>query len=84
LVRTGNIDELRFRADAGDRVANERLVEWLADRDNIDELQVRAVGGDADAARVLIRLARANSFTDASLLVQFGLNPDGSIARGGI
>ena len=58
LAGRGDLDELRARADAGDRYAAERLADLLADRGDLDEaeqiLRARANAGDEYAA---VRLA---------------------------
>ena len=54
LAERGDLDELRARADAGDRAAARRLAELLAERGDLDELRARADAGDGDAA---VRLA---------------------------
>ncbi|WP_322750797.1 MULTISPECIES: TIR domain-containing protein [unclassified Frankia] len=50
LVASGNIDELRERADAGDWYAATRLADLLVDAGDLDGLRTRANSGDWHAA----------------------------------
>ena len=52
----GDLDELRTRADAGDKEAAERLAHLLAVRGDLDELRTRADAGDKEAAERLAHL----------------------------
>lgn len=60
LVASGNIDELRERADAGDGYAEYRLDEYLADSGDLDALRTRAQAGRWRAARRLADLGDAD------------------------
>jgi predicted negative regulator of RcsB-dependent stress response len=53
LIKQGYIDELRARADAGDRYAADRLVDLLEKQGYADELRGEVVAGTAGAARAL-------------------------------
>ena len=55
LAERGDLDELRDRADAGDRFAASRLADLLTERD-LDELRDRADAGDRFAAMRLADL----------------------------
>ena len=50
LAKRGHLDELRARADAGDRSAASALVDLLAERGDLDELGARADAGQLIAA----------------------------------
>ena len=86
LAERGDLDELRARADAGDEYAAGQLAELLADRGDLDGaeqiLRARADAGDGDAGRLAGLLARRGQGAEAERVRRFGLNPDGSIARG--
>jgi hypothetical protein len=57
LVKHGDLDELRRRADAGDETAVSRLASVsLAERGDLDGLAVRADSGDRSAAEALAQL----------------------------
>ena len=56
LAGRGDLDELRARANAGDKYAARRLTDLLADRGDLDELRARADTGDKYAARRLTDL----------------------------
>ena len=56
LAVRGDLDELRSRADAGDRAAADLLARLLAVRGDLDELRSRADAGDRAAADLLARL----------------------------
>ena len=49
MVRAGQIEELRHRADAGDVHATRHLAEWLARSGRLDELLTRVAAGDRSA-----------------------------------
>ena len=82
LAGRGDLDELRARADAGDRYATQ----LLARRGDLDELRALATAGHEWAAGgpaglladLLIRQGRGE---EAERLRRFGLNLDGSIAH---
>jgi TIR domain len=90
LVDRGGLDQAeqiwRVRADAGDRYAARRLARLLADHGDLDQaeqiLRARADAGDGDAARLAELLAQRGRSEEAERLRRFGLNPDGSVARG--
>jgi len=86
LAERGDADGLRARADAGDGRAAWRLVEVLADRGDLDQaeqlLRARADAGHGDAWRLADLLEQRGQGEEAERLRRFGLNPDGSIARG--
>jgi predicted negative regulator of RcsB-dependent stress response len=91
LAERGDLDEatqiLRARAQAGDGFAARQLAELLAERGNLNEaeqiLRARVQAGDAEAARQLPGLlAKQGRSEQAEQLRRFGLNLDGSIARG--
>ncbi|WP_239341848.1 effector-associated domain EAD1-containing protein [Frankia sp. CiP3] len=54
LAGQGRIDDLRGRADRGDRTASRRLVGILARHGRLDELRTRADDGDPVAVRRLV------------------------------
>ena len=56
LALYGDLDQLRARADAGDRVAAGGVARRLARRGHLDELRARADAGDKAAAWQLARL----------------------------
>ncbi|WBQ04982.1 hypothetical protein [Kribbella sp. CA-293567] len=51
----GYVDELRARAEAGERLSAEQLALWLAAQGELDELRVRAAAGDHTFEAQLIR-----------------------------
>jgi hypothetical protein len=81
LAKAGDLDELRVRADTGDRAAAGQLARLLADRGDLDGLRARAdAGDDVAAARLPEVLIKQGRGKEAQRLRRFGLNPDGSIA----
>jgi GTPase SAR1 family protein len=56
LAQRGDTDQLRARADAGDRYAALQLAELLAERGDTDQLRARANVGDEAATRQLAEL----------------------------
>ena len=86
LARQSDLDGLRARADDGDGHAAWRLAELLAKRGDLDGLRARTDDGDGHAAQRLAelladQLVKQGRGQEAEQLHQFGLNPDGSIAR---
>lgn len=83
---TDLFDYLRARADAGDWHAAGRLADLLAERGDLDQagqiLRARADAGRGDADRLAELLIRQGRGKEAERLRRFGLDPDGSIARG--
>ncbi|MEV0348660.1 NACHT domain-containing protein [Nonomuraea sp. NPDC050680] len=67
LAQQGRTEELRARADQGDRAAGDQLAQLLAGQGHMDELQARATAGDPDAA---FRLARQGRAEDAIALLR--------------
>ena len=86
LAERGDLDELRARADAGDKAAAERLADLLAERGDLDGaiqiMRARADTGDGVAERLAELLTQLGRDQEAERLRRFGLNPDGSVARG--
>ena len=87
LAERGDLDgSLRARADAGDGDAAMELAELLAERGDLDGaaqiLRARADAGDGDAERLAELLTQQGRGKEAERLRRFGLNPDGSVARG--
>ena len=86
LYDTGDLDGLRARADAGNRGVAGPLARLLAERGDLDEaeqlLRTDADAGDGDADRLAALLAQRGRGEEAERLRRFGLNPDGSVARG--
>ena len=86
LARRGDLDQLRGRADAGDWHAAHYLAGLVAERGDLDEaeqiLRVAADAGYGDAIQLAELLAERGQGEEAERLRRFGLNPDGSIARG--
>ena len=86
LYDRGDLDELRTRADAGDLFAATGLARLLADRGDLDEaariLFALAAAGKGDGEQLAQLLDRQGRGEEAQRLRQFGLNPDGSVARG--
>ena len=82
LATRGDLDELRARADTGDRYA----ANLLATRGDLDEavqvLRVRADAGEGDARRLAELLTQQGRGEEAERLRRCGLNPDGSVACG--
>ena len=69
------------RADAGDRKADLRLADLLAERGDLDGLRAQVDAGGREAARRLVDLLiEQGRGEEAEQLRRFGLNPDGSIA----
>ncbi len=70
LVRRGDLDGLRTRADAGDRHAALGVAELLAKRGDLDQaeniLRARAAAGDWDAARQLGELLATRGDLDGA------------------
>ncbi|MFI1990590.1 hypothetical protein [Actinoplanes sp. NPDC020271] len=68
LRSAGDEDELRRRADAGDRCAFIALLEILVDADRLDELRARQEAGDdragATLLEVLVRQEREDELRD--------------------
>ena len=86
LAERGDLDEatqiLRVSADAGDMAAAWRLADLLVERGDLDELRARADAGHRFAGSKLVDLLiKQGRGDEAERLQQFGLNPDGSIAR---
>jgi hypothetical protein len=83
-LRRGDLDQLRARADAGDRDAARQLAGLLADRDDLDQAEqllcARADAGDGAADLLADLLTKQGRGEEAERLRRFGLNPDGSIA----
>ncbi|MEV4399943.1 hypothetical protein AB0J97_48505, partial [Nonomuraea sp. NPDC049607] len=67
LARQGRTEELRDRADRGDRAAGDRLARLLAEQGRVEELRTRATAGDPDAA---VRLARQSPAEEALTLLR--------------
>ncbi|MFI7708260.1 NACHT domain-containing protein [Nonomuraea sp. NPDC049480] len=67
LAQQGRTEELRARADQGDRAAGDRLARLLAEQGHVEELQARATAGDPDAT---FRLARQSRVEDAITLLR--------------
>ncbi|HEX4818545.1 MAG TPA: NACHT domain-containing protein [Nonomuraea sp.] len=67
LAQQGRTEELRARADRGDRAAGDQLAQLLAEQGHMEELQARATTGDPDAA---VRLARQSRVEDAITLLR--------------
>jgi len=85
LAEAGDLDELRAQADAGDEEAARRLAWLLFMRGDLDGLRAQVDAGNGHAARRLRWLLVAQGRgEEAGRLSRFGLNPDGSIARGGV
>ena len=66
LAERGDLDELRARADAGDRFAALRLADLLAEQNDLDELRARADAGDGTAALRLADLLVARGDLDGA------------------
>ncbi|NUP64449.1 MAG: NACHT domain-containing protein [Nonomuraea sp.] len=64
LARQGRIEELRARADQGDRAAGDRLARLLAEEGRVEELRARATAGDPHAAHRLARLLAQEGRSD--------------------
>ena len=86
LYERGDLDELRARADAGDGYAADLLADLLAEHRDLDGavqiLRARADAGAGDAERLAKLLTQQGRGKEAERLRRFGLNPDGSVARG--
>jgi tetratricopeptide (TPR) repeat protein len=86
LAERDDLGELRARADAGDTYAALELARLLAYRGDLDEavqiLRRMADAGDGDAERLVELLTQQGWAEEAERLRRFGLNPDGSVARG--
>ncbi|MEV6039158.1 NACHT domain-containing protein [Nonomuraea sp. NPDC052116] len=67
LAQQGRTEELRVRADQGDRAADNQLAKLLAEQGRVAELQARATAGDPDAA---FRLALQSCVEDAITLLR--------------
>jgi hypothetical protein len=83
----GDLDELRSRADADDGYAAVKLARLLAERGDLAGLRAQVDAGNphagAQLAKLLTdRLKKQGRTEEAEQLRRFGLNPDGSIARG--
>ena len=86
LAERWDLDQLRARADAGDEDAARRLAGLLAGRGDLDGaeqiLRAQADAGHGDAGLLAELLAQRGQGEEAERLRKFGLNPDGSVARG--
>ncbi len=71
LAERGYLDELRARADVGDRFAAGRLAGLLADREDLDELRARADAADELAAMRLADLLADRGDLDGAVQVLF-------------
>ena len=81
LAERGDLNELRARADSGDKDAAETLAWLLAGRADLDGLRARVRVGDWVAGQLLADLLTEQGQADeAARLRRFGLNPDGSIS----
>lgn len=67
LAQQGRTEELRARADQGDRAASVQLARLLAGQGHVDELRARAAAGDPDAA---CRLAGQSRAEEAIILLR--------------
>jgi tetratricopeptide (TPR) repeat protein len=76
LADLGRVDELRRRADAGDRLAAARLASLLVTRDGADELRRRADAGDSSAATRLAGFLDDEGRVDEAIVVLQNVDRD--------
>lgn len=88
LVDHGHLDDLRARADAGDRATAELLARYLADHGELDELRVRADEGnaiyDVQLIRTLGQLGRLDELEARAVSFSAGTSPGDSYPTGGL
>ncbi len=69
LVVRGDLDELRARANAGDKFAAPRLAYLLAEQGDLDKLRARANAGDWAAANRLAELLAQQGDLDGAVQI---------------
>ncbi|SFR29098.1 hypothetical protein SAMN04488564_11722 [Lentzea waywayandensis] len=81
LQEQGQVQELRTRADNGDKQAAARLADLLREQGQVQELRIRADSGDEDAANCLATLLiNLGQFDDAAQFLRTRADNDGKVA----